>query len=347
MKMRIVVLDGERENPGDLSWESFERLGELVVYDNTKPEEVADRIKGFDAVIVNKVKLDKSNLENADSVKYIGVLATGYNVIDIEYASKRGIVVTNVPAYGTEAVAQFSMALLLEICCHVGHHDKLVHDGVWSDSGKWSYWDRPLIELKDKTIGIIGMGRIGKTMSKLSKAMGMNVIYHDMIEYPGEEYGTFVTIEELYSRSDIISLHCPLTEDTYHLIDNEAIEKCKKGVVILNTSRGALIDAEALLAGIKSRKVGAACLDVYEEESEFFFEDFSGHILEDDTLARLISMPNVIVTSHQAFLTEEALSNIAQTTVNNIYDALVNGQCANELCYRCGNTEDCKDGKCF
>jgi D-lactate dehydrogenase len=142
-------------------------------------------------------------------------------------------------------------------------------------------------------------------------------------------------------------LHCPLTEDTYHLINQEALQKCKRGVVILNTSRGALVDAEALLEGIKSRKVGAACLDVYEEESEFFFEDFSGHILEDDVLARLISMPNVIVTSHQAFLTEEALSNIAETTVNNIVELTQHGQCQNELCYRCGSAEDCKSGKCF
>ena len=157
----------------------------------------------------------------------------------------------------------------------------------------------------------------------------------------------YVTLDELFSESDIISLHCPLTEDTYHVIDERAIEKCRRGVVIINTSRGALVDAEALLSGIKSRKVGAACLDVYEEESDFFFEDFSGHILEDDTLARLISMPNVIVTSHQAFLTEEALSNIAQTTVQNLVDLKENGQCKNELCYRAGGAQDCKNGKCF
>ncbi|MBE6614917.1 MAG: 2-hydroxyacid dehydrogenase, partial [Ruminococcaceae bacterium] len=147
--------------------------------------------------------------------------------------------------------------------------------------------------------------------------------------------------------SDIISLHCPLTEETYHVIDEAALEKCRKGVVLLNTSRGALVDAEALLAGIKSRKVGAACLDVYEEESDLFFEDFSGHILNDDTLARLISMPNVIVTSHQAFLTEEALNNIAETTVQNLVEFFEKQQCPNELCYRCGTAEDCRTGKCF
>jgi D-lactate dehydrogenase len=205
-------------------------------------------------------------------------------------------------------------------------------------------------DLHGKTVGIIGTGKIGRVFLDICRGFGMKVLAYDKFPVKGLDNGDtvrYVSLDELFVNSDIISLHCPLTEDTYHLIDNEAIEKCKKGVVILNTSRGALIDAEALLAGIKSRKVGAACLDVYEEESEFFFEDFSGHIIEDDTLARLISMPNVIVTSHQAFLTEEALLNIAQTTVNNIYDVLVNSQCANELCYRCGNTEDCKDGKCF
>ena len=153
--------------------------------------------------------------------------------------------------------------------------------------------------------------------------------------------------DELFAKSDIISLHCPLTEETYHIIDETALEKCKKGIVILNTSRGALVDAEALLAEIKSRKVGAACLDVYEEESDLFFEDNSGHILEDDTLARLISMPNVIVTSHQAFLTEEALENIAETTVKNLSEFFEKGQCSNELCFRTGETVDCKNGKCF
>ena len=178
----------------------------------------------------------------------------------------------------------------------------------------------------------------------------MKIIAYD--KYPADGFADgenikYVTLDELFAGSDIISLHCPLTEETHHIISAESIEKCKRGVVILNTSRGALVDSEALLAAIKSRKVGAACLDVYEEESDFFFEDFSGHILEDDTLARLISMPNVIVTSHQAFLTEEALSNIAETTVQNIVDMIEKEQCANELCYRGGSASDCKSGKCF
>ena len=178
----------------------------------------------------------------------------------------------------------------------------------------------------------------------------MKVLAFDKYHAEGLEDGDrvkYVGLDELFANSDIISLHCPLTEETYHIIGEDALAKCKKGVVIINTSRGALVDAEALLAGIKSRRVGAACLDVYEEESELFFEDFSGHIIEDDILARLISMPNVIVTSHQAFLTEEALSNIAETTVKNIVEFFKNRQCPNELCYRCGAAEDCKTGKCF
>ena len=178
----------------------------------------------------------------------------------------------------------------------------------------------------------------------------MKVLAYDKFPAADIEDGEivkYVQLDELFEKSDIISLHCPLTDETHHLIDENALLKCKKGVVIINTSRGALVDAEALLSGIKERKVGAACLDVYEEESDLFFEDNSGHIMEDDTLARLISMPNVIVTSHQAFLTEEALQNIAETTVMNIKMMLEKGQCPNELCYKCGITADCKDGKCF
>ena len=205
-------------------------------------------------------------------------------------------------------------------------------------------------DLHGKTVGVIGTGRIGRVFIDICCGFGMKVLAYDKFRAEGLDNGDtvrYVGLDELFENSDIISLHCPLTEETYHLINESTIERCKRGVVLINTSRGALVDAEALLMAIKSRKVGAACLDVYEEESDFFFEDFSGHILEDDVLARLISMPNVIVTSHQAFLTEEALANIAETTVENIVGFLDKGECPNELCYRCGETEDCKIGKCF
>jgi D-lactate dehydrogenase len=205
-------------------------------------------------------------------------------------------------------------------------------------------------DLHGKTVGVIGTGRIGRVFIDICRGFGMRVLAYDKFPAQGLDNGDtirYVELDELLRESDVISLHCPLTEDTYHIIGEEALAKCKRGVAIINTSRGALVDAEALLANIKSKKVGAACLDVYEEESEFFFEDFSGHIVQDDVLARLISMPNVIVTSHQAFLTEEALSNIAETTVENIVALFARGQCENELCFRCGSAEDCKSGKCF
>ena len=202
-------------------------------------------------------------------------------------------------------------------------------------------------DLHGKTVGVVGTGKIGRIFIDICKGFGMKVLAYD--KFPNKSYSDieYVSLDEIFEKSDIISLHCPLTDETYHMVDESAIEKCKKGVVLINTSRGALVDAEALLSGIKSRKIGAACLDVYEEESDLFFEDNSGHIMEDDILARLISMPNVIVTSHQAFLTREALENIAETTVKNLINLFENGQCENELCYKNGEAEDCKDGKCF
>jgi D-lactate dehydrogenase len=184
----------------------------------------------------------------------------------------------------------------------------------------------------------------------ICRGFGMKVLAYDKFPAEGLDNGDtirYVDLPELFKSSDIISLHCPLTDETYHMINEETLAECRRGVVLINTSRGALVDAEALLAAIKSRHVGAACLDVYEEESDFFFEDYSGHILDDDILARLISMPNVIVTSHQAFLTNEALENIADTTVENILQFSQTGQCPNEICYRGGVTEDCRSGKCF
>ena len=197
-------------------------------------------------------------------------------------------------------------------------------------------------DLHGKTVGVVGTGKIGRIFIDICRGFGMKVIAYD--RFPVKDSGIeYVALEELFERSDIISLHCPLTDETRHMIGAAAIDKMKKGVVIVNTSRGGLIDAEALLEGIKDRKIGAACLDVYEEEANVFFEDRSGHILNDELLSRLISMPNVIVTSHQAFLTEEALNNIAETTVNNILSYFNNdGICDNELCYRCGNIERCK-----
>ena len=205
-------------------------------------------------------------------------------------------------------------------------------------------------DLHGKTVGVVGTGKIGRIFIDICRGFGMKVIAFD--KFPAKDSNIdYVSLDELFEKSDIISLHCPLTAETQHIVSKSNIEKMKKGVIIVNTSRGALIDTDALLEGIKTRKIGAACLDVYEEEANIFFNDFSGHIIDDDTLARLISMPNVIVTSHQAFLTEEALNNIAETTVKNILSYFENdGLCDNELCYRCGNIEQCKKDRkerCF
>ncbi len=276
-------------------------------------------------------------------IRVVALRCAGFNNVDMKYAFGK-IHVLRVPAYSPYAVAEHTMAMLLTSVRRIHKAYIRTRDFNFSLAGMTGF------DLHGKTVGVIGTGRIGRVFIDICRGFGMRVLAYD--KFPAKELDNgdtvrYVTLDELFSESDIISLHCPLTEETYHIIDEASLAKCKRGVIILNTSRGALVDAEALLSGIKSRKVGAACLDVYEEESDLFFEDFSGHILEDDTLARLISMPNVIVSSHQAFLTEEALSNIAQTTVENLVGFFEDGQCPNELCYRHGNAEDCKDGKCF
>ena len=268
-------------------------------------------------------------------VKLIALRSAGYNNVDVKAAFGK-IHVVHVPAYSPYAVAEHTMAILLTSVRRIHKAYNRTRDFNFSLSGLTGF------DLHGKTVGVIGTGKIGRIFIDICCGFGMKVIAYD--PYPVPDSGIeYVTLDDLFARSDIISLHCPLNNSTFHTINADAIAKMKKGVVIVNTSRGALIDAEALLSGIKTRKIGAACLDVYEEEADIFFEDRSGHILNDELLSRLISMPNVIVTSHQAFLTEEALSNIAETTVNSILSYFNNdGICDNELCYRCGNVERCK-----
>lgn len=309
-------------------------------------EDTVNLANGFDGVCVfvndtvNSEVIDKLCAMN---VKVLALRCAGFNNVDMKYAFGK-IHVLHVPAYSPYAVAEHAMALLLTSIRRIHKAYIRSKDFNFSLSGLTGF------DLHGKTVGVIGTGRIGRVFIDICRGFGMKVLAYDKFPVRAIEDGEnirYVTLDKIFEQSDIISLHCPLTDETNHLIDADALEKCKNGVVIINTSRGALVDAEALLNAIKSRKVGAACLDVYEEESDLFFEDNSGHIMEDDTLARLISMPNVIVTSHQAFLTEEALSNIAETTVRNIIEIFNRGQCENELCYRGGNTEDCKSGKCF
>ena len=319
---------------------------EFKYYETKLNEDTVYLAKGYDGVCV--FVNDSVNAPVIDKlaemgVKLIALRCAGFNNVDMKHAYGR-LHVVRVPAYSPHAVAEHAMALLLTSV-------RRIHKAyIRSKEFNFSLNGLTGFDLHGKTVGIIGTGKIGRIFVDICRGFGMKVLAYD--KYPSgdiadDENVRYVTLDEMLSQSDIISLHCPLTEDTYHLIDESAINKCKKGVVLINTSRGALVDSEALLNGIKSRKIGAACLDVYEEESDLFFEDNSGHIMEDDTLARLISMPNVIVTSHQAFLTEEALDNIARTTIENVIQIFTYGQCENELRYRSGNILDCKSGKCF
>lgn len=328
--MRIAFFDAK---PYDKpSFDSFgkKRGIEFKYFETKLNEDTAELANGFDGVCVfvndtvNSAVIDKLI---SFGIKTIALRCAGFNNVDIKHAKDR-INVVRVPAYSPYAVAEHTMAMLLTSIRRIHKAYIRTRDFNFSLNGMTGF------DLHGKTVGVIGTGRIGRVFIDICRGFGMKVLAYDKFKAQGLDNGDtvkYVTLDELFGGSDIISLHCPLTEDTYHIIDEDSLSKCKKGVVILNTSRGALVDTEALLQGIKSRHVGAACLDVYEEESDFFFEDFSGHILEDDILARLISMPNVIVTSHQAFLTEEALSNIAETTVNNIYEISQTGKCENEI----------------
>jgi len=256
-------------------------------------------------------------------IKAIALRCAGYNNVDTGYAKGR-LGVFRVPAYSPYAVAEHAMAMLL--CLNRKIHKAYIR----TRDHNFSLSNLTGFDLHGKTVGIIGTGKIGRVFADICKGFGMNIIAYD--KYPSAESGlNYVSLERIFEESDIISLHCPLTDETRHIINDATIQKLKQGAIIINTSRGALIDANSLLNGIKSRKVGGACLDVYEEESEFFFEDRSEDIISDDILARLISMPNVLVTSHQAFLTEEALNNIALTTIENITEFFQKGECTNSV----------------
>ena len=344
--MRIAFFDTK---PYDRP--AFERYGkehdiEFRFYETRLTEETAALADGCEAVCVfvndtvNAAVIDRLY---EGGVKLIALRSAGYNNVDIRHAFGK-IHVVHVPAYSPYSVAEHAMALLLTSVRRIHKAYNRTREFNFSLNGLTGF------DLHGKTVGVIGTGKIGMIFADICKGFGMHVLAYDRFPKPdsGIEY---TELDELLRRSDVISLHCPLTEETRHMIDARAIDLMKKGVVLINTSRGALVDAEALLNGIKERRIGAACLDVYEEEADIFFNDLSGHIMSDDVLARLISMPNVIVTSHQAFLTEEALNNIAETTVNNILSYFrSDGICDNELCYRCGHIEECRRARrqrCF
>lgn len=330
--MRIAFFDAKAYDKP-----SFERYGaehgiKFKFYETKLTEDTAELARNCDGVctFVNDT-LNADVLEKLADLdcKYLALRCAGYNNVDMKAAGDCGLRVVHVPAYSPHAVAEHAMALLLTSVRRIHKAYIRTRDFNFSLNGMTGF------DLYGKTVGVVGTGRIGRVFIDICKGFGMKVIAYDKFPAKDADF-PYVSLEELLSQSDIISLHCPLTDETRHLINCETIQLMKKGVVVINTSRGALIDAECLLEGIKSRRIGAACLDVYEEETDYFFEDLSGHILNDDTLARLISMPNVIVTSHQAFLTEEALSNIAETTVNNIVQLHDRNACPNELIWKDG-----------
>lgn len=319
---------------------------EIKYFETRLNEDTVSLAEGFDGVcvfvndVVNKTVVDRLYRMG---VKMIALRCAGFNNVDVK-ACYGKLHVFRVPAYSPYAVAEHTMAMLLTIIRRTHKAYIRTRDFNFSLSGMVGF------DLHGKTVGIIGTGKIGQIFAQICRGFGMHVLAYD--KFPNASLGLeYVPLEQLLAQADIISLHCPLTEQTRHMINAEAVERMKKGVVIVNTSRGGLIDTEALIEGIKNKKIGAACLDVYEEEGNLFYEDFSGHIVQDDRLVRLIAMPNVLVTSHQAFLTEEALSNIAQTTVDNILKFFAGEENPTaEVCYRCGRQEDCRKerkGTCF
>ena len=307
--MKIVVLDGYTENPGDLSWKGFETSGELTVYDRTPINdemEIIRRISDAEAVITNKTPISRTTLDQCPGVKYIGVLATGYNVIDIEAAREKGIPVCNIPTYGTTAVAQFTIALLLEVCHHIGAHSEAVHKGEWTNSPDWCFWKYPLIELAGKTMGIIGFGRIGQNTARIAKALGMEILaYDEFSSKSGKELAAYVDLDRLFEKSDVISLHCPLFPATKEIINKESIGKMKDGVIILNTSRGPLIHEGDLKKALDSGKVAAAALDVVSAEP----------IPADSPL---LKAKNCIITPHIAWAPKESRARLMDIAAENL-----------------------------
>lgn len=308
--MNIVILDGYTENPGDLSWEALEQLGKVTLYDRSPSEdleEIKARIGDNEIVISNKTLLGKEVLESAPNIKYIGLLSTGYNVVDLETASKKGIPVCNIPSYGTEAVAQCTMALLLEISNRVGHHSQAVAEGRWTSCPDFCFWDFPLMELQRKTMGIIGFGRIGKATANMAQSFGMRVIVHAPREKPEfkEEPYEFVTLDQLYAQSDVISLHCPLTDDNKEMIQASSIAKMKEGVILLNTSRGGLICEQDLADALNTGKVYAAGVDVVSKEP----------ILKENPL---LTAKNCIITPHIAWASKESRQRLMDFAVGNV-----------------------------
>ncbi len=315
--MNIVVLDGYTLNPGDLSWAGLERLGEVTLYERTEAQDIVSRIGNAEIVITNKTPITAETLASCPSIQYVGVLATGYNVVDVVAAKEHGVVVSNIPTYGTTAVGQFVFALLLELCHHVGEHSNAVKRGDWEKSVDFCFWNYPLVELTDKTFGVLGFGRIGQNAAKVAQGFGMKVIAYDPMMQEGNTVAgaQAVSLDTLLAESDVISLHCPLFPETEGIINKDSIAKMKDGVKIINTSRGPLIVEEDLAVALASGKVSGAAVDVLAVEPP------KGRNL-------LIESENCLVTPHIAWAPKESRHRLMNIAVDNL-EAFLQGKPVN------------------
>ena len=304
--MNLVVLDGHAVNPGDLSWDFLNVFGQVTVYQETAQEQVIPRIQDADIILINKIVIDEALLQACPKLKLICVLATGYNVVDCDACAKRNIPVCNVPAYGTNAVAQFTFSLLLELCNRVGHHDRLVKDGVWEKCTGFCFWDTPQMELAGKTMGIIGFGAIGRAVGHIAKAFGMQVLAYNRSRCAeGEAIGEYVDLDTLLTTADIVSLHCPLTPETTQIINRESLAKMKDGAILLNTARGGVINEEDVRHALESGKLKGFAADVVSREP----------ILASNPL---LGAPNCILTPHMAWAPIEARQRILDSVTASI-----------------------------
>jgi glycerate dehydrogenase len=310
--MKAVVLDGYTLNPGDLSWKALEQLCDTTVYDRTATTAagtklIIERIGDAEVVYTNKTPLSAEVFAAAPNLKFVGVLATGYNIVDTEAAKKKGVAVCNIPTYGTTAVAQMAIALLLEVCHHAGAHDIAVKKGDWTNNADWCFWNYPLIELAGKTMGVVGFGRIGQNTARIAQALGMNILAYDSFKVKDLESDTlkYVELDELYAKSDVISLHVPLFDSTKGMINKDSIAKMKDGVIIINTSRGPLVVEQDLTDALNAGKVAAAGLDVVSSEP----------IHADNPL---LKAKNCIITPHIAWAPKESRQRLMDIAVDNL-----------------------------
>ena len=316
--MKIIILDGYTLNPGDISWAGFETLGDFTMYDRTPSDKIIERLENAEIILTNKTIINKDTIEQLPKLKYIGVLATGYNIVDIKAANKKNVIVTNIPSYGTSSVAQMVFAILLELTQNVGQHSSSVKIGRWSKSEDWCYWDKPLIELDGLTMGVIGFGRIGKATAKIANAFGMKVIANDAVTIkspPG--WVKIVDQETVFRESDVVSLHCPLTSDNKHFVNSEKISLMKRSAILINTSRGLLINEKDLAYALNRERIAGAGLDVLSKEPP-------------DETNPLLTANNCIITPHIAWATKAARQRLMNIAVSNLKSYL-NGKQVNVI----------------